>query len=197
MNLRLFGELMKQGTPTQHSGEWKIFLEICESYLENHGIKNPIVVELGLFDGKQKEFYKQLLGAEHVGISRNKGRRCIPDIRGSTHDPRTLEILKKKLNRRSINILFIDAGHSYESVKKDFEIYSPLCDDIIVLHDIESCRYGGLTRRRAEVWKFWDELRLEAYKGMGKHKDSLFLSIFQHMPARRKIQMGIGMIIKK
>ena len=196
MNLELFDELMKRGVPAQHPSEWKAFLEICEVYLENHKIKNPIVVELGLFDGKQKEFYKQLLGAEYIGISINS-RRCIPDISGSTHDPRTLEALKEKLNRRSINILFIDAGHSYEDVKEDFETYSPLCDDIIVLHDIESRRYDGPTRRKAEVWKFWDELRLEAYKGMGKNKGFLFLSIYQHMPARRKIQMGIGMIIKK
>lgn len=197
MNLELFDKFMKQGEPAQHPSEWKAFLEICEGYLESHKIKNPIVVELGLFDGKQKEFYKQLLGAEHIGISRNKGRRCIPDISGNTHDPRTLKTLKEKLNKRSINILFIDAGHAYEDVKRDLEIYSPLCDDIIVLHDIESRRHDGPTRRRSEVWKFWDELRLEAYKGIGEYKDFLFLSIYQHMPARCKIQMGIGMIIKK
>ena len=195
MNLELFDVLMKQGEPAQHPSEWKAFLEICELYLENHEIKNPIVVELGLFDGKQKEFYKQLLGAEYIGISIS-GRRCIPDIRGSTHDPRTLEALKKKLNGRLINILFIDASHSYESVKKDFEIYSLLCDDIIVLHDTESHRHDRHARRPSQVWKFWDELRLEAYKGVEAYKDFLFLSIYQHMPTRRKIQMGIGMIIK-
>jgi len=197
MNLELFDELMKQGAPAQHPSEWKAFLEICEGYLESHKIKDPIVVELGLFDGKQKRFYKQLLEAEHIGISRNKGRRCIPDICGDTRNSRTLETLKEKLNGRSINILFIDAGHAYGDVKGDFEMYSPLCDDIIVLHDIESRRYDGPTRRRSEVWKLWDELRLEAYKGMGEYKDFLFLSIFQHMPARSEIQMGIGMIIKK
>jgi len=196
MNLELFDKLMKEGIPAQHPREWKAFLEICEVYLGNHNIKKPIIVELGLFDGKQKEFYKQLLGAEYIGISINS-RRCIPDIAGSTHDPRTLEALKGKLNGRSIDILFIDASHSYEAVEKDFELYSPLCDDIIVLHDIESHRHDRHARRASQVWRFWDELRLEAYKGVGEYKDCLFLSIFQHMPARRKIQMGIGMIIKK
>ncbi len=195
MNLELFDELMKQGEPSQHPSEWKVFLEFCESYLENHKIKNPVVVELGLFDGKQKEFYKQLLGAEHIGISINS-RRYTPDIRGSTHDPNTIKTLKEKLNKRPINILFIDAGHSYEDVKEDFEMYSPLCSDLIVLHDIESRRYDGPTRRRTEVWKFWDELRLEAYKGAEEYKDFLFLSIYKHMPARHRIQMGIGIMIK-
>jgi len=196
MNLELFDELMKQGLPSQHPSEWKAFLEICESYLNNHKIKNPIVVELGLFDGKQKEFYKQLLGAEYIGISINS-RRCIPDICGSTHDPEILKKLKEKLNGRLINILFIDAGHGYEDVKEDFEMFSPLCSDMIVLHDIESRRYDGLTRRRSEVWKFWDELRLAAYRGIEGYRNFLFLSIYQHMPARRLIQMGIGIIIKK
>ena len=72
-----------------------------------------------------------------------------------------------------------------------------MCNDIIVLHDIESRRHDRHARRPSQVWKFWDELRLEAYKGVGEYKDFLFLSIYQHMPARRKIQMGTGMIIKK
>lgn len=196
MNLEIFDKLMKQGEPSQHPREWKAFLGICELYLKDHKIRNPIVVELGLFDGNQKEFYKQLLGAEYIGVSISS-RRCIPDIRGSTHDPRTLQALKEKLNGRSIDILFIDAGHGYKDVKEDFEMYSPLCNDIVVLHDIESRRYDGPTRRQSEVWKFWDELRLEAYKGTKGYENFLFLSIYQHMPARQHIQMGIGMIIKK
>ena len=196
MDLKLFDSLMKQGLPSQHPDEWRAFLEICEAYLENRKIKNPIIVELGLFDGEQKKFYEQLLGAEYIGVSINS-RRCIPDIPGSTHDPRTLEALKDKLKGRLINILFIDAAHGYEDVKKDFEEYSPLCSDMVILHDIESRRYDGPTRRRAEVWKFWDELRLGAYKGMKEYRDFLFLSIYQHMPYRRHIQMGIGIIIKR
>ena len=178
MDLKLFNELMSEGSPEQHPSEWQMFLEICEMYLRKHGIKNPVVVELGLWANKQKKFYEQLLGAEHISVDMKK--RQHPDIRGNTHDRKTLEVLKERLNGKSINILFIDACHDYESIKKDFEMYSPLCSDVIVIHDLKL--------RRSGVGKFWDELKT-------KHKDFLFLSIYQYRES--KIQMGIGMITKR
>lgn len=178
MNTELFNELMKEPPEQQHS-EWWVFLGICDMYLKRHKIKNPVVVELGIYSNKQKVFYEQLLGAEHIGINLPH-RRLFPDITGDTHNPRTLESLKKKLEGRSINILFIDADHEYESVKEDFEMYSPLCSDIIAFHDLELRKRG--------VRKFWDELK-------GKHKDFLFLSIYQHRDSR--IQMGTGIVMKR
>ncbi len=180
MNLKLFNELWERGRPSQHLPEWQRFLELCELYLRKHDIKNPIVVELGIYNNRQKKFYEQLLRAEHIGIDAST-KRSIPDIHGNTHDFETLNTLRKKLNGRLINILFIDGSHAYEAVKKDFEMYSPLCGDIIALHDIEN------NRKNREVWKFWDELK--------ECEDFLTLSIHQHRPSKK--QMGIGMIIKE
>jgi len=193
MNIKLYNELMKE-RPSQHSPEWKIFLEICEMYLNKHGIQNPVVVELGVYNNKQKRFWEQLLGAEHIGIDASI-KRSIPDIHGDTHDPETLKALKEKLKGRPIDILFIDACHHYEHVKKDFEIYSPLCNDIVVLHDIDTFRYDA--RRRHGVWKFWDELRERARKGEKEYEDFLFLAINQCHYNQRRRWIGIGMIIKK
>jgi len=186
MNLELFNMLMKL-PPSQEPGEWKTFLEICESYLKEHEIKNPVVVELGIYKNLQKRFYEQLLGADHIGID-TKTIRAIPDIIGNTRDDETLKMLKKRLNGRLINILFIDANHWYENVKKDFEMYSPLCDDIIALHDIDINRHRKKGANRC-VWKFWDELRKAAILGTGEYADCLFVAIGK--------KMGIGMIIKK
>jgi len=180
MNLDLFNKLWAQGRPSQHSGEWRIFLELCESYLKKHEIRNPIVVELGLFANTQKRFYEQLLGAEHIGIDR-KARRCVPDIRGNTHSLETLGALKKKLRGRPMNILYIDASHTYESVKKDFEMYSPLCDGIIALHDTNLGR--GKTIETRQVWRFWDELKIKECENFS------FTSIER--------EMGTGVMIRK
>ena len=181
MNLTLFNELWKFPV-AQDLHEWKKFLEFCESYLKKHKIKNPIVVELGVWRNGQKQFYEQLLGAHHIGIdsSRKKSR---PDIQGLTHDPETLKALKVKLGGKPIDILFIDASHWYKDVKKDFEIYSPLCNGIIAFHDIYTGRYQNKSEFR-EVWKFWDELQADPSK-----RDYLFSSIEE--------STGIGTMIRK
>ena len=189
MDMKLFNELIKI-RPSQHSPEFLTYLEICEIYLKRYNIKNPVVVELGVYFNKQKRFYEQLLGAEHIGIDIGS-KRSIPDIQGNTHDPEILKKLKEKLNGRPINILFIDASHRYDDVKKDYEIYSPLCSGIIAFHDIHTYRDSRI--QRARVWQFWDELRADAYTGR-KYQDSLFISVHQF---REKIQMGIGIVIKR
>ncbi|MCK4783489.1 MAG: class I SAM-dependent methyltransferase [Desulfobacteraceae bacterium] len=192
MNLELFDELWNL-PPDQYLPEWKMFLGICETYLRKYKIENPIVVELGSRGNNQKKFYEQLLGAELMAV--DIARRHHPDIHGDTHDPRTLEALKKRLDGRPINILFIDAAHYYEDVKKDFEIYNPLCDGIVAFHDIYYGRHE--TNKEKEVWKFWEELKLLAYEGMEEYRNFLFISIYQYRSTKDGIQMGIGVIIKK
>jgi len=182
MNLELFNNLMKLPL-AQDLREWKIFLEFCELYLEKHKIVNPIVVELGIERNSQKRFYKQLLGACHIGIDLFR-EESIPDIQGNTHDPKILEALKVKLGRKPIDILFIDACHWYDDVKKDFEMYSPLCNGIIAFHDINNHRYNRGTQN--QVWKFWDELKIDP-----SMKNFSFNSI------EKAKGMGIGMMIKR
>ena len=161
MNLELFNEMMKEGSnPSQHSPEWRAFLEFCESYLKKHKIERPIVVELGSWRGRTKKFYEQFLNAEYIGIDWSR-KRSTPDILGDTRDPGTLEKLKGKLKGRPINILFIDASHTYADVKSDYETYGLLCSDIIALHDIELGRHQNIRTRT--VWKFWDELKDRIY----------------------------------
>jgi len=69
------------------------------------------------------------------------------------------------LRDNKVDFLFIDADHSYEGVKKDFEMYSPLVrkGGIIAFHDIIPdyyTRYGIKTSSSAgEVYKFWNEIK--------------------------------------
>lgn len=118
----------------QQPEEWQSFLEFAEAYFKNRGVEHPIVVELGVANNCQKKFYEEFLGAEHIGI--DNALKYNPDIHGDTHSEETLNKLKRKLGGRLINLLFIDADHHYQSVKRDYEMYEPLTEHIVAFHDV-------------------------------------------------------------
>lgn len=77
-------------------------------------------------------------------------------IRGNSHNEITLEKVRNILNKKKIDLLFIDGDHTYKGVKKDFEMYSKLVKKggMIALHDIIKCKV-----ERCNVNLFWDEIK--------------------------------------
>jgi len=197
MDLTRFNELMRVRRvyrPAQQPEEWMMFLQLCEMYLKTHGIKKPIVVEIGILYGTQRKFYEEFFNAEYIGIDCSDGRK-VPDILGDSRDPETLKVLEERLGGRPIDILFIDGLHTYDGVKQDFWAYSPLCSGIVAFHDIEAGRFEGVKKK--QVWKFWDDLKEESYIKDGPYKEWLFLSIHRYCIHRRMDRrLGIGVIIK-
>ena len=78
-------------------------------------------------------------------------------IRGNSHEQSTLMKVKEILNDNQLDFLFIDGDHTYEGVKKDFEMYSPLVREggLIALHDIVYHPHAP----RCRVSDFWYEIR--------------------------------------
>lgn len=174
--------------PCQDFYEWQAYLEFIDAYFKNRGIEEPAIVEIGVFTNKQKMFYEKLLRCYHVGIDIDPKTKA--DIIGDSKDPATLARLKAMLGGRDVNLLFIDGGHSYESVKRDYEIYAPLAKNIIVLHDI--------LFYNKSVTRFWNEL-VEGNRGK-RNKTFITIGTWHNnprkgLPPNTDWRMGTGLIL--
>jgi len=87
-----------------------------------------------------------------------------------SHDPTTVEELRGLLSGAPVDFLFIDGDHSYDGVRRDFELYSPLVrpGGIIALHDIASTIAPGIGRLWSELTEAYDtEQRVASEFGIG------------------------------
>lgn len=79
-------------------------------------------------------------------------------LREDSHLVETVVKIKKILNGKQIDFMFIDGDHTYEGVKKDFEMYSTLAKSggVIAFHDVTP---GGLEEFTGGVPIFWKEIK--------------------------------------
>jgi hypothetical protein len=191
VNLEKFNLLMggfKKKELGQDPSEWRNFLGFCSDYFSSRGISRPLVVEIGIWNGLQRRFYEQILGAEYIGIDNGnpfapitiKDGSATPEIFGDSHNPATVEKLLRRLAGRRVDLLFIDGDHAYESVRQDFELYAPLTQHIVAFHDMIGTE--GVAR-------FWNEL-------VAAEKSRPFVIFYKDSSADWTLQMGIGLYIK-
>jgi cephalosporin hydroxylase len=114
-----------------------------------------VIVSVDLPSGKFGGGYLPSLVQVYRSFATAK-QNVVP-MRADSHDPVTLTNVKRLLDEDPIDFLMIDGDHSYEGVRSDFELYSPMVrrGGIIAFHDI----VPGLPSHVGGVPKFWREIR--------------------------------------
>jgi predicted O-methyltransferase YrrM len=78
-------------------------------------------------------------------------------LRADSHAAETKEQVLRLLHGERLDYLFIDADHTYDGVRRDFQMYGPLVRSggMIAFHDIVTHR----EETRSEVERFWNEIK--------------------------------------
>lgn len=87
-----------------------------------------------------------------------EGNQKIYLLREDSHNIKTLDKTKDILGNKKLDFLFIDGDHTYDGVKRDFELYKSLVrkGGIIAFHDIAP----HPPKTKCEVSKFWNEIKI-------------------------------------
>lgn len=157
-------------TPSEIYNFAKFYKELnCRNILEIgsfYGGTFFVMCKLSSFNGKKISIDYPVYGGQEDAL---KQRRTHEKMKGfskdthvlvaDSHQQSTLELLKTILNGEELDFIFIDGDHSYEGVKKDFEMYSPFLKDggYVAFHDINET--DEHKRRNNYVFKFWNELK--------------------------------------
>ncbi len=94
-----------------------------------------------------------------------RGEQQIICIEGDSHDRGTRDLVREAFGDAPLDVLLIDGDHTYEGVRRDFEMYRSLVrpGGLIVFHDIVKDfgqRFGTPTRASTGgVPDFWSELK--------------------------------------
>jgi predicted O-methyltransferase YrrM len=156
---------------TQRVDEFAAFLEIVER------LRPRRVCELGTYLGGTLWFLAKASDPNAVIVSvdidaplfarTQRARLAAPgqrlvSIEGDSHQQAVRGRVSAEFDHQPLDVLFIDGDHTYDGVKQDFEMYSPLVREggLIAFHDINGGPQGS-GPLSGEVPRYWAELRAQ------------------------------------
>lgn len=161
-SLSLANELIKNKVISFHN-HWHILYDVCDS-IEKEEIT---YIEIGTFAGAsgclvashpktrkvycvdmcdswvlKNHFQEKIKEGVIENLNRYKNDKCdVEYFDGDSHDENIISLVKSKTDK--VDILFIDAGHTYDDVIKDFNNFSDLVTDggYIIFDDYNDSQY--------------------------------------------------------
>jgi predicted O-methyltransferase YrrM len=117
--------------------------------------EDAVLVSVDLPEGKFGGGYKKWKVPFFEAFK--KGNQKMFLLREDSHKNSTLNSVKGILSDQKLDFLFIDGDHTYEGVKNDFEMYSPLVKKggVVAFHDITN----GSEEYVGGVPRFWKEVK--------------------------------------
>ena len=125
-------------------------------------IKPKVILEIGSWRGWLIETFFEAFHPEWLrGVEVDRANidpemhDQFPIMIADSHLEATRDKILEDLEGRKVDFLFIDGDHSYEGVKRDFELYAPLVRDggIIGFHDASLLGHPDV-----HVYKLWNEI---------------------------------------
>jgi len=172
---------------------WELsdFIFALKKHEQDNGIKLKRFLEVGFASGANNTILHKFFEFEHIvgidlftsaldgfNLNANMVRKNLVLITGDSVADRTKQLTEML---GPYDLVFIDANHTYEYVKQDFQNYSQYLDKggVIAFHDVDCPDWPGIN-------KFWNEL-----KELGKYETQEFIC------RGHRLQYGIGMLTMK
>ncbi len=117
--------------------------------------ENATIVSLDLPGGEYGGGYHTAREKLYMNFAQH--RQTLHLLRGNSHEEASKKRVNEILKGKGIDFLFIDGDHSYEGVKKDYEMYRPLVrkGGMVALHDTAPRNDSA----KIEVSRFWNEVK--------------------------------------